>query len=268
MAKIAGLIIGFIVLSVVFGIVQRVWPGRSQRWWRRGMKTDLGWWFFDPLINKPIALVTVGAAVVGIAAVSGVPLDKQHIQDFVSRDTAVSGQPGWLQAAEALLWFELIGYWSHRAFHRLGVLWSYHAIHHSSTELDWLSSVRVHPVNEVGTRLAQAIPLVLIGYSPGVLLAYVPLLTLYAIMLHANVNWNFGWLKYVLGSPVYHRWHHTSEKEGLDKNFSAMFPFVDKLFGTLYLPKDRMPMEFGVVGERIPDNLFKQLVYPFVRGKA
>ena len=138
-------------------------------------------------------------------------------------------------------------------------------MHHSSTDLDWLSSVRVHPLNEAGTRVAQAVPLVLVGYNPGVIAAYVPLLTLYAIMLHANVNWNFGWLKYVIGSPVYHRWHHTTEKEGLDRDFAAMFPWMDKLFGTMYFPKDRLPMEFGVLGENIPNNLLKQLVYPFRR---
>ena len=264
MGKIVGLIVAFIILSAAFGVAERFWPGKkTQRRWRTGIKTDLGWWFFDPIVGQGLALVAVIAVVIVLAKIGGVPIDKEHLKEWMSRDTVISAQPRLLQAIEALIWFDLVGYWSHRAFHQVGVLWPYHAIHHSSVEVDWLSSVRVHPVNEIGSRLVQAVPLVLIGYSAGVVAAFVPLLTFYAIMLHANVSWNFGKLRYVIGSPVYHRWHHTSEQEGLDKDFAAMFPWMDWMFGTLYFPKDRQPMEFGVLGEDIPNNLFKQLVYPF-----
>ncbi len=264
MGKLAVLFGALVILSILFGIIERLWPSKKgQRWWRSGIKTDFLWWFFDPLIGQGLAFIAVAAAVIALAKIAGVPIDRTHIQQWMSRDTVISSQPAALQALEALLWFELIGYWSHRAFHQVSVLWRYHAIHHSSTEVDWLSSVRVHPVNEIGSRLAQVIPLVLVGYNAGVVVAFVPILTLYAIMLHANVSWNFGRLRYVIGSPVYHRWHHTSEKEGLDKDFAAMFPFVDWIFGTLYFPADRQPMQFGVPGEDIPNNLLKQLVYPF-----
>ena len=262
--KLAVLFGALVVLSVLFGIIERLWPSKKgQRWWRSGIKTDFLWWFFDPLIGQGLAFIAIAAVVVALAKLAGVPIDRTHIQQWMSRDTVISSQPAALQAVEALLWFELIGYWSHRAFHQVNVLWRYHAIHHSSTEVDWLSSVRVHPVNEIGSRLAQVIPLVLVGYNAGVVVTFVPILTLYAIMLHANVSWDFGRLRYLIGSPVYHRWHHTSEKEGLDKDFAAMFPFVDWMFGTLYFPRDRQPLEFGVPGENIPNNLLKQLVYPF-----
>ena len=264
MNKIIGLAVGFVVLSVVFGVIERRWPSRKgQRWWRTGIKTDLGWWFFDPIVGQGLALVAVVVVVVVLAKIAGVQLDKEHIKAWMSRDTMISSQPALLQALEALIWFDFIGYWSHRAFHQIGILWRYHAIHHSSTEVDWLSSVRVHPVNEIGSRLAQTIPLVLVGYSAGVVVTFIPLLTFYAIMLHANVSWDFGKLRYIVGSPVYHRWHHTSEQEGLDKDFAAMFPWMDWMFGTLYFPKDRQPMEFGVLGEDIPNSLWKQLLYPF-----
>ena len=35
----------------------------------------------------------------------------------------------------------------HRLLHR-PLLWRFHAVHHSSTQVDWLSAVRVHPVND------------------------------------------------------------------------------------------------------------------------
>jgi sterol desaturase/sphingolipid hydroxylase (fatty acid hydroxylase superfamily) len=71
----------------------------------------------------------------------------------------------------------------------------------------------------------------------------------------------------VIASPVFHRWHHTAEDEGLDKNFAGLFPAFDALFGTLYLPAGRQPRDFGVRGEAVPETLLGQLAYPFRREK-
>jgi sterol desaturase/sphingolipid hydroxylase (fatty acid hydroxylase superfamily) len=138
-------------------------------------------------------------------------------------------------------------------------------IHHSSRELDWLSSVRVHPLNDAAARVVQVVPLYFLGFGGTVLAAFVPFLTLYAILLHANVRWTFGPLRYVIASPVFHRWHHTSEDDGLDTNVAGRFPFIDLAFGTFYMPADRLPSPFGLVRDDVPDGLVRQLAYPFRR---
>jgi sterol desaturase/sphingolipid hydroxylase (fatty acid hydroxylase superfamily) len=58
-------------------------------------------------------------------------------------------------------------------------------------------------------------------------------------------------------------WHHTSEEEGLDKNFSGLFPFIDVAFGTFYMPADRQPQRFGILNSDVPEGLLGQLAYPF-----
>ncbi len=73
---------------------------------------------------------------------------------------------------------------------------------HSSERLDWLAAVRVHPLNDLLGGVVRVVALVLLGFRPTVLAAVVPLLTLYAVALHANVSWNFGPLRFVLASPV------------------------------------------------------------------
>ena len=118
-----------------------------------------------------------------------------------------------------LLLADFLAYWTHRVFHARW-LWPFHAVHHSSTTVDWLSSVRLHPVNDVVARVVQVLPLYWMGFNAGALAAFVPFLTFYALVLHANVNWSFGPLRFIVASPVFHRWHHTSEEEGLDKNFA------------------------------------------------
>jgi sterol desaturase/sphingolipid hydroxylase (fatty acid hydroxylase superfamily) len=262
---LASALTALVILTVVFWPLERLWPARpGQARWRRDHPTDLAYWFFTPLVTRAVTRASLIVAVVVMAVAMGVPLDAASLREFAvaGRGGLVQQQPTWLQVAEVLLLGDLIGYASHRLFHGRR-LWRFHAIHHSSTSLDWLSSVRLHPVNDVVSRLLQALPLFLLGFPPAILAGYVPFLAFYAILLHANVRWTFGPLRYVLASPAFHHWHHTTEAEGLDKNFAGLFPFLDLLFGTFYLPRDRQPSAYGLLSNDVPTGLVGQLTYPF-----
>lgn len=189
----------------------------------------------------------------------GWPIDKASIE---AGHGPVGAQPRWLQALEMVVLFDLIGYWTHRLFHT-GRLWPFHAIHHSSVDLDWLSAVRIHPMNDLLNRIPAAVAMILIGFSPGVLAGVLPFFGLHAILMHANVDWDFGPLRWVIASPRFHRWHHTSEAEGRDRNFAGLLPVWDLLFGTWYMPRHG-PERFGVE-EPVPGTLWGQLIWPFRR---
>lgn len=128
--------------------------------------------------------------------------------------------------------------------------------------MTWLAAGRMHPINDALTRVCQVVPIALLGFSARGILEVAPLLVLYVILLHSNLNWDFGPFRYVLVSPAYHRWHHTSDAEGLDKNFAGIFPLWDILFGTCYFPR-REPQKFGVHRDSVPETLWGQLLYPF-----
>lgn len=269
MTKLAGITVAFFVLALAFGALERLFPAiRGKRLLRQGFRTDLAYWLFTPLVTKALTRAAVVLAVLGVAMVSGVPLEKAALEAFVSSRTAISRQPAWLQAIEVLLLADLLSYWSHRLFHRSPRLWPIHAVHHSSTELDWLSSVRVHPLNDAVNKVLPVVPLFFIGFRGDVLAGFVPFITLYALLLHANVPWSFGPLKYVIASPTFHRWHHAAEAEAIDKNFAGLFPVWDLVFGTFYMPAGRVPERFGVPDTPVPDGLLRQLVYPFRRERA
>ncbi len=236
------LLIAVVVLAVVFALLER------KPLFRRGRGTDYVYWFFTPLVSKTAAGVAV---FIVIAAMATQPSSRWF-----------DAQPFVVQVVELLVIGDLLGYASHRLFHSRW-LWKFHAIHHSSEDVDWLAAARLHPLNEIGTRLFQTIPLYLLGFRGAPLAAAIPILTFYAILLHADLRWDFGPLRYVIASPVFHRWHHTSEEEGLDRNFAGLFPWIDALFGTLYMPRGRQPERFGVIGERVPASLLGQLAYPF-----
>jgi sterol desaturase/sphingolipid hydroxylase (fatty acid hydroxylase superfamily) len=159
---------------------------------------------------------------------------------------------------------DFMAYWLHRLFHG-GGFWKYHAIHHSSEQLDWISAARFHPVNLfLGTILIDVI-LLMAGISPNIMLWVGPFTTFHSAFVHANLNWTLGPFKYVLATPVFHRWHHTSLAEGGDTNFAGTFPIWDVLFGTFRMPEGQLPQDYGKDEATMPKEIGGQLAYPFRR---
>ena len=262
---IGSLVVGLVVLAIVFGILERLVPAvPGQPRWRRDSATDVAYWFFTPLVTKTLTALAIGLALVAVAALHGVTLERTHLEEFLRPRGIVASQPGWLQAIELLLLADLIAYWMHRLLHR-PLLWPFHAVHHSSTQVDWLSAVRVHPVNDALVRVAQGVPIVLLGFDPRALAAVVPILLFYGIFVHANLSWSFGPLRFAIASPAFHRWHHAAEQDGLQRNFAGLFPIFDVVFGTFHMPRGHEPRVFGIPDGDVPLGIWRQLWYPLAR---
>ena len=245
--------LGFSLLEWLFAAKKPL--GRT----RQEVQTDLTYWILGPLINKGIVRLGTKALLILLVLAFNIESFKENLEIGAPwiRDYSYASQ-----LFLALFIGDFFLYWMHRLFHTTR-LWPFHAVHHSSIHLNWMSAARVHPVNELFSRTVQVFFLGLIGIPASVLIAYVPIINLYGIFVHANVNWGFGPFKYLFLTPLFHRWHHTSQAEGLDKNFAGFFPFWDWVFGTLYLPKAQVPERFGLDNEVMPESYLKQLAYPF-----
>jgi sterol desaturase/sphingolipid hydroxylase (fatty acid hydroxylase superfamily) len=273
----AGLLLGFAVLAAVFGLVEQRSRARgAPPWWRRrDVATDLAWWATVPLVARVVGalvLVAVAAAVVPASGRSVASL-REEVAAGRFPDLGVLGLgptlrawPFAVQLVVGLLVSDLVGYGTHRLFHRRP-LWSFHAVHHSSPRLDWVSAVRVHPLNEVLSRAALGSTLLLVGFDPRVFAVVAPLLTAYALLLHADVGWTYGPLRFVVASPAFHRWHHAADREAWGKNFAGLFSFVDVLFGTFHCPRDSRPRAIGAPSTRVPARFLAQLAYPVRRAR-
>lgn len=257
-----------VVLAVIAAVVltpaERLAPAHRQPLvLRKGFVVDVAYWFCTPLLTRCIT----GCVLAAVLFAAAVCIGFENIpREFLLRGFGpLSRQPGWVQCIEVLILSDFVDYWTHRGLHR-GPLWRIHAIHHSPEEMNWLSSSRVHPLNDLITRSCQLLPLLALGFSAAAIIAVVPLVAFYVMFLHSNVKWGFGPLRWVLVSPAYHRWHHTSDEEGLDKNFAGIFPVWDVVFGTAYFPRT-LPRRYGLRGEGMPESVVAQMLYPF-RGRS
>jgi sterol desaturase/sphingolipid hydroxylase (fatty acid hydroxylase superfamily) len=141
---------------------------------------------------------------------------------------SIARLPWLLQFFLAVVVADVAEYFIHLALHKVPFLWRFHAIHHSSKALDWIAGSRSHFVDDTLVRGLILAPLML-GFSQSIIFAYLIFVTLHATWTHCNFGPNAKWLEKLLVMPRYHHWHHTSQKEGIDKNFAIHFPWIDKL---------------------------------------
>ena len=160
-------------------------------------------------------------------------------------------------------------YWGHRWSHQIPFLWRFHAIHHSAEEMDWLVNTRAHPVDMVFTRLCGFVPMYALGLSQPLAktVDVVPLLviltaTFWGFFIHANLKWRLGPLEWLVATPAFHHWHHTYEKP-LNRNFSPLLPWVDRLFGTYHVPKAIWPARYGTEAP-VPAGFGGHLLQPLM----
>ncbi|HWA11564.1 MAG TPA: sterol desaturase family protein [Burkholderiales bacterium] len=246
-------VLELLVLGLLFVPMERLFPLREQKIFRPGWQTDLKHFFVS---HAGVQLLSF-AAMIPVQTLFAWALDL----DF---HKAVAAQQLWLQFVEILLVVDFMTYWVHRTFHRVPWLWNFHAIHHSSRQMDWLAGSRMHLVDVIATRAAGFLPVFVLGFAPAALYAYLVFVSFHAVYIHANVRWRWPGLRWVVATPEYHHWHHTSDEEGIDKNFAGFLPLWDVVFGTAHQP-GHWPKKYGTVKFQPPETYVGQLLYPFRR---
>jgi sterol desaturase/sphingolipid hydroxylase (fatty acid hydroxylase superfamily) len=154
-----------------------------------------------------------------------------------------------------ILVYDLYLYWAHRLSH-IRPLWAIHSLHHSAEAMTLVSGGRHHWLESlVLTAFFPVVPIIFKVPLP--LLAITSLI--YGVpctLLHINYRLSIGPLVTWINNPQWHRIHHSTQPEHFDKNFCTLFPLMDIIFGTAWIPaKGEFPPATGLVPSERPTVL-------------
>ena len=161
----------------------------------------------------------------------------------------------------AVILGDFVGYWRHRFEHN-SFMWPSHAVHHSDTEMTWLSLERFHPINRLTTFTIDSSALLILGLPPYAVVANSLIRHYYGFFIHADLPWRYGEWNILFVSPAMHRWHHSADEVAYGSNFATVFALWDRAFGTYYVPGP-CDSPLGVVTDEIEPTLWSQLSYAF-----
>jgi sterol desaturase/sphingolipid hydroxylase (fatty acid hydroxylase superfamily) len=249
-----------LLIMLIFVPLERLFPLRQQAVFRKAFGTDLVYYFFSSLIPKFVWLPLMSIVALWL-----------HSLAPSSLYTQIASLPLGVRFLVALVVGEIGAYWGHRWMHEIPWLWRFHAIHHSAEHIDWLVNTRAHPIDLVFVRFCALVPMYILGVAQPMdnRLDTLPIIitlvgTIWGFFIHANLRWRFGYLEWLIATPHFHHWHHTNDsKELINKNYAATLPWIDKLFGTFYLPQKQWPDHYGINGH-LSNNIVLQIIRPFL----
>ncbi|MDO8414817.1 MAG: sterol desaturase family protein [Agitococcus sp.] len=239
--------------TTIFVMLEKLFPlYTKQQVFRKEWQTDLVHFCVNHLLVG-LFLLIVNYFIHRLLLVIG-PADFQ---------AAIANIPFFPQLLLCLLVADLAEYGAHRAYHEVSFLWRFHAVHHSAKIMDWIAGSRQHTLELILTRVCVLAPLFALGLEKSVIDTYILIVGFQAVFNHANVHLPWGPLKYLIVTPDFHHWHHSSDAAAIDKNYAAHFAFIDYLFGTAVKTDKAFPEKYGVVGDYMPNGFLKQQAHPF-----
>lgn len=259
------LAIWLIILAAIFVPLERLFAIDPQKVWRKGIFTDISYYFLNSLMTA--SFLSIPTAILAWFVYQMIP---------AGFHAWTASFPFWMRAVVAFIAGETGYYWGHRLCHENRFLWRFHAIHHSAEHIDFLVNSRAHPLDMVFGRFCSLIPIYILGLSgpataasspipaPADTSNLIPVLTtlastLWGFFIHANLRWRFGPLEWLISTPAFHHWHHTLTP--INRNYASTLPWLDRIFGTHYLPRDAFPAAYGIRDE-VPNSILDQLAWP------
>ena len=159
------------------------------------------------------------------------------------------GVSSWANALITVLVLDGVTYFWHRAYHGLPAMWRMHRVHHSDLDLDVTSSGRFHLLEMMLSAVFRLAVIAALGAS-------VPSVVIFEIVFgvlnqleHANLRIPEPfetWLRWVIVTPDMHRIHHSQRTEHTNSNYSTIFSFWDRLFGTYRFGEEQRTLTIGL----------------------
>lgn len=148
----------------------------------------------------------------------------------------------------AFFLLDYASYLWHKINHKVPLLWRFHVVHHTDLDLDLSTAIRFHFGEMIGSVFFRGLFVWMSGATPLTVLIYEIIFEAETQFHHSNLKLNEKFEK-VLGSfivtPRMHGIHHSNEQSITDSNYSVIFSFWDRFFGTLNLRPTQDELQIG-----------------------
>ena len=161
------------------------------------------------------------------------------------------GLPFWIQTIVGVLALDLFAFLAHVLLHKSWLGWQFHRVHHSEKAVDVTTAFRQHPGETLWRILWQLTAIVLFGIQLQIVAAYLVLSAINAQMEHANITLPPKLdriLRLLFVTPDMHKVHHSRNQRQTDSNYSNIFSFWDRLFGSYTPAVDFRILRYGLDG--------------------
>jgi sterol desaturase/sphingolipid hydroxylase (fatty acid hydroxylase superfamily) len=241
------LVLGLIYFVLVY-LIERFTGARTHQYRTRGFLQDIAYWFYSRSgFGRLTTTTVVYSLLIPRLAFLNVKL--------------LVGLPILLRWTIYFLVTDLITYWVHRWTHSNRFFWAFHSTHHSQVQMSFLTSDRAHPVDLLTTDLVILLPILVLGGNVKEWLPFYYLIQFMIVIQHSEIPWRLGPLYYVIVSPVFHSYHHSTRVEHHDRNFGRILSIWDFMFGTAVDEKERAK-EYGLADLKMP-TLASTFLMPF-----
>jgi len=154
----------------------------------------------------------------------------------------------WAVVALCFVLDDLRYYWFHRIAHRCRWVWASHVNHHSSQHYNLSTALRQTWTGTFTFMMVLRVPLLLLGFSPEMVLFVGGLNLLYQFWIHTEAIGRMPrWFEAVFNTPSHHRVHHGRNAVYLDANYAGTLIVWDRLFGTFAPEREEEKVEYGLV---------------------
>src|SRR5687768_5027057 len=182
---------------------------------------------------------------------------------------ALFSAPVWFKAILGVVALDLFAYFAHLLMHKSWPGWQFHRVHHSESAVDVTTAFRQHPGETVWRILWQLFAIVIFGIPLWVVVVYLMLSTVNAQLEHANIQMSKNldrFVRLLFVTPHMHKVHHSRNQKQADSNYSNIFSFWDRVFGTYTSETDFRALRYGLDGFDAKDRqtLIGLLKMPFV----
>ena len=256
---------GLIIVSLVVWFLEITFPWRKdQKIFRKDFFLDTFYMFFNFFLLNLIVLIFLSNTAEALFN-DLLSLVNLKVSNFELFD--IDALPYGLGLVVFFLVSDFVQWNTHRLLHRIPFLWNFHKVHHSVKEMGFAAHLRYHWMEPIVYKSLLYIPIAIIGGFDAQDVAIVHFFALTVGHLnHANLGWDYGFLKYIFNNPKMHIWHHAKvlpkhAKYGV--NYGLTLSVWDYLFKTDHVPYDGRDIEIGFHGDELfPKGFVEQEIYP------